>query len=355
MGTQEKKDGVPEEKDRWSEERLREIERMGRTVSRCHKALVEATEESAFLNEVCRIFVEDGGYELARIVGADDAGGMYYRAAAHPGGDDVRRSSETSLVILPLKTEGMSLGLLEIRARGLRAIPNEETAILTDLADLLAFGIMALHNRRAFQRTEEELQKTLKHLRGALGGVIELSESVVEVRDPCTAGHQRRVADLARSIANHLGLPKEKIEGIRIASAIHDIGKISIPAEILCKAGPLTSLEYDQVKSHPRAGYDLLKTIQFPWRVADIVYQHHEQMDGSGYPLGLEGREILTEARVIRVADVVEAMVSRRPYRPPRRIDEALEEITRMRGVRYDTDVVASCVELFTANRYAFK
>ncbi len=339
---------------RRSEDRLRESERFCRTFFRCNKALVGATDESALLNEVCRILVESGGYGLARVGRVDDDG-ITYRAVARAEEDVGRPLMAPSPLKLPLKTMDISIGVLEIFPPGRGAIPDEEVAILTELADLVSFGVMALRTRGAVRRTEEELKQTLKNLRVALGGVIELSESVVEFRDPCTAGHQRRVADLARSMATNMGLPKEQIEGIRIAGAIHDIGKISIPADILCKPGRLTCFEYDLVKAHPKIGYDLLKTIQFPWRVADIVYQHHEQMDGSGYPLGLSGRDILPEARIIRVADVVEAMSSHRPYRPAYPLDDILGEITRKQGVCYDTAAVASCVDLFVSRRFAFK
>jgi putative nucleotidyltransferase with HDIG domain len=320
-------------------ERLRKTERLCLTVSRCHKALVEEASEAALLDRVCGILTECGGYHPVRVVEEDVV---------------PSDSSDASWVRLPLRAQGVSFGVLEVRAPG-GAPSEQETTILVELADMVSFGMAALRTRAAVQRTEAELSETLKNLRAALGGVIGLSESIVEVRDPCTAGHQRRVADLARSIATNLGLPKDEIEGIRIAGAIHDIGKVSIPADILCKPGPLTPFEYDLVKSHPKMGYDLLKTIRFPWPVADIVYQHHEHLDGSGYPLGLSGKDIRMEARIIRVADVVEAMVSHRPYRPAYRIDDALGEITRKQGFCFDAAAVASCVDLFMTNRYVFK
>jgi putative nucleotidyltransferase with HDIG domain len=170
----------------------------------------------------------------------------------------------------------------------------------------------------------------------------------VEARDPYTAGHQRRVADLARAIAEEMGLSKERIEGIRVAGGLHDIGKINIPAEILGKPGRINNMELGLIKMHPQVGYNILKGIEFPWPVAQIVLQHHERMDGSGYPQGLVGGDIVLEARILAVADVVEAMSSHRPYRPAHNIDKALEEISQNSGILYDPEVADVCLRLFT-------
>jgi HD-GYP domain-containing protein (c-di-GMP phosphodiesterase class II) len=160
---------------------------------------------------------------------------------------------------------------------------------------------------------------------------------------------------LAHAIASEMGLPEEQIEGIRVAGMIHDIGKISVPAQILSKPGELNSLEYGLIQQHPRIGYDLLKTIDFPWPVAQIVLQHHERMDGSGYPAGLSGDEIMLEARILAVADVVAAMTSHRPYRATLGLDKALEEISQNRGVLYDAEVVDACLKLFTEKGLEFE
>jgi putative nucleotidyltransferase with HDIG domain len=176
------------------------------------------------------------------------------------------------------------------------------------------------------------------------------------MKDPYTAGHQRGVAQLACAIAKEMGLPEEQIEGIRMAGLIHDIGKITIPAEILSRLGPLNDLEYGIIKTHSQAGYNILNgTIEFPWPVAQIVLQHHERMDGSGYPQGLSGEEILLEARILAVADVVEAMASNRPYRSARGIDKALKEISRNKGILYDPEVVDACLKLFTEKGFKFE
>ncbi len=202
------------------------------------------------------------------------------------------------------------------------------------------------------KQAQEELQRTAEILRRTLGATIQAMASTVETRDPYTAGHQRRVANLARAMAKEMGLSREQIEGIRMAAAIHDIGKITIPAEILSKPGRLGDLELGLIKMHPQAGYDILKTVEFLWPVAQVVLQHHERMGGSGYPQGLSGEEIMLEARILAVADVVEAMASFRPYRPALGIDKALEEISQNRGILYDPEVVDACLKLFTAKGF---
>lgn len=202
------------------------------------------------------------------------------------------------------------------------------------------------------KKSEEELNQTLEMLRKSMGATIQVLNLTVEIRDPYTAGHQRRVAALARSIGKEMCLPQEKIDAIRMAGAIHDLGKIAVPAEILSKPGKLNESEFRLIKTHPQVGYDILKTVDFPWPVAKIVHQHHERMDGSGYPQGLSGEDILIEARIIGVADVIEAMNSHRPYRSAFQIDEALKEISRNKGVLYDSDAVDACLKLFKEGRF---
>jgi putative nucleotidyltransferase with HDIG domain len=205
------------------------------------------------------------------------------------------------------------------------------------------------------KRAEEQLQQTLESLRKSVGATIQVMVSAVEMRDPYTAGHQIRTADLARIIATEMGLPKEKIDGIRMAGSIHDIGKISIPAEILSKPTKLTNNEFSLIKEHSHSGYEMLKDVESPWPLAQIVYQHHERMDGSGYPRNLKGNEILIEARIMAVADVVEAMASHRPYRPGLGIDAALAEIEKNKGTIYDNTVANACLKLFREKGYQFK
>jgi len=202
------------------------------------------------------------------------------------------------------------------------------------------------------KKADEERQKGFERLRKALGGTIQAIAVTVETRDPYTAGHQRRVADLSRAIAKEMGLESDQTEGIRMAGVIHDLGKIAIPAEILSKPSKLSEIEYRLIQNHSRAGYDILKDIEFPWPVARIVLQHHERIDGSGYPAGLKGEEILIEARIIAVADVVEAIASYRPYRPGLGMEKALGEITRNKGVLYDPGAVDACLKLFNEKNY---
>jgi HD-GYP domain-containing protein (c-di-GMP phosphodiesterase class II) len=199
-----------------------------------------------------------------------------------------------------------------------------------------------------------ELQISLEKLRKAMGWIIQAMSRTIETRDPYTSGHQRRVADLARSIAHEMGLPEDQVDGLRMAGIVHDLGKIAVPAEILSKPTKLSNIELALIKVHPQTSYDILKDIDFPWPVAEIVFQHHERMDGSGYPRGLKGDEIFLEARILMVADVVEAMASHRPYRPALGIDKALEEISQNKGILYDPEVVEVCLRLFRNKGYRF-
>ena len=205
------------------------------------------------------------------------------------------------------------------------------------------------------KKAEKKLGETLSGLRNALGGIIQVLSATIEKRDPYTAGHQRRVADLARAIGQEMGITADRVEGLRIAGIIHDIGKVSIPAEILIKPTRLTEIEYKLIQSHPEVGHDILRDIDFAWPLAEMVLQHHERMNGSGYPNQLKGEEILLEARILAVSDVVEAMASHRPYRPALGIEAALEEIEKNKGVFYDPDVVSACLTLFREKGFEFK
>ena len=204
------------------------------------------------------------------------------------------------------------------------------------------------------KKAQDERDQVLARLRKTLGTMIQAMSAAVEARDPYTSGHQRRVAALARSIAEEMNLSRDQIEGIRMAASIHDMGKISIPAEILSMPRKLSKLEFDLVKTHSQAGHDIIKDIDFPWPIANIILQHHERIDGSGYPHGLRGDNILLEARILAVADVVEAMASYRPYRPALGLDTALEEITRNKNILYDGEVVEACLKIFREKKYEF-
>jgi PAS domain S-box-containing protein len=199
---------------------------------------------------------------------------------------------------------------------------------------------------------EKERQENLNQLRKSLGATIDAMAATVETRDPYTAGHQRRVADLARAIATEMNLESNRIDGLRMASKIHDIGKISVPSEILTKPTKLTNLELELIKTHSASGYNVLKDIDFPWPIARMVLEHHERMDGSGYPNGLKGEQILLESRILAVADVVEAISSNRPYRASYGINAGLEEVSKHKGTTYDAVVVDACLKLFQEKGY---
>lgn len=204
------------------------------------------------------------------------------------------------------------------------------------------------------KHAQKELQESLVRLTKLIGGTVLAIGAMVEKRDPYTSGHQVRVAELARAIGRELNLPPDRLEGLYIASAIHDIGKISLPAEILSKPSQLNSFEMSLIQAHSQAGYDILKVVDFPWPVATIVLQHHERLNGSGYPQGLAGETILQEARIVGVADVVETMSSHRPYRPSVGLDKALEEISSHKGVLYDPAAVDACIRLIREKRFEF-
>jgi HD-GYP domain-containing protein (c-di-GMP phosphodiesterase class II) len=202
------------------------------------------------------------------------------------------------------------------------------------------------------EQAKEKLQEALDSLKKSMGVTIQVMVSAVEARDPYTAGHQIRSSNLACAIAAEMGLPQEKIDGIQMASSIHDIGKLSIPAEILTKPTKLTNLEYSLIKEHSACGYEMLKNVESQWPLAEIIFQHHERMNGSGYPRQLKGDEILLEARILAVSDVVESMASHRPYRPSLGIGAALEEIEKNRGILYDSAVVDACLKLFREKNF---
>jgi PAS domain S-box-containing protein len=214
--------------------------------------------------------------------------------------------------------------------------------------------IGALSDITERKRSEEELKESLAKLHKAMGGIIQAIALTVESKDPYTAGHQQRVSNLGRSIAQEMGLSKDQIEAIRMAGVVHDLGKISVPAEILSKPTKLSDLEFSLIKGHSQTSYDILKDIEFPWPIAEIALQHHERMDGSGYPSGLKGEEILIEAQVLMVADVVEAIASHRPYRPALGIEAALDEISKNKEKLYNPAAVDACVRLFREKEFSF-
>lgn len=200
----------------------------------------------------------------------------------------------------------------------------------------------------------EEVKLNLNRVRRAMEGIVQAISTTVEMRDPYTAGHQQRVADLACAIAEAMELSEDEVYGLRMASVIHDLGKITVPSEILSKPGQLSDLEYELIKSHVQAGYDILKPIEFPWPLADIILQHHERLDGSGYPNGLKNGDIMQAARILAVSDVFETIASHRPYRPSLGLQRAVDELRENSGKLYDSRVVEVCLSLVEEGRFEF-
>jgi putative nucleotidyltransferase with HDIG domain/PAS domain S-box-containing protein len=211
-----------------------------------------------------------------------------------------------------------------------------------------------LRDARERKGEEETLKSLLSGLKSSLYGLVEAFAQAVEMKDPQTAGHQRRVAQLAVAIAREMDFSLNQLEGIKVAALLHDIGKIAVPTEILSKPGVLSNLECELIKSHCQVGVDLLKNIDFPWPVQQIILQHHERLDGSGYPAGLTDADIILEAKIVGVADVVEAMICARPYGPAQGIDQALDEIYQKSGILYDPDAVNICLKLFVEKGFNF-
>jgi HD-GYP domain-containing protein (c-di-GMP phosphodiesterase class II) len=372
---------------------MRRANRALQMIRKCNSMLFRCEEEAEMLSSLCRIAVETGGYLMASVAFAEDDPGKTVRPVAQSGHDEgyletahftwadtergrgptgtAVRTGRTvinqdihtnpamrpwldqalargyqSSVALPLVGDRRVLGALTIYAVEPHAFGDEEVSLLEELANELAYGIVSLRTRRAHEQHHRVLRKSLEQS-------IQTIADTVEARDPYTAGHQRRVAALAVAIAEEMDVPAEARNGLRLAATIHDLGKIGVPVEILAKPGKLTATEYEIIKTHPQHGHDILQDVEFPWPIADIILQHHERMDGSGYPQGLAGDAILPEARILAVADVVEAMASHRPYRAGLGIDAALEEVTRNRGRLYDEQVVDACLRLIRDHGYA--
>ncbi len=233
--------------------------------------------------------------------------------------------------------------------------PFNSSELIINVRNILRRRKLEIANRMYRKDLELMIAERTGKLEKALSGIIQVIVRMSEARDPYTAGHQKRVSELAVAMAREMGMTQRDIEGIQMAGMIHDIGKISIPAEILSKPSKLTEIEFALIKTHPKIGFMIMQDVEFPWSIAQIVAQHHEKMDGSGYPDKLAGDAILPEARIVCVADVVEAMASHRPYRPSLGIDAALDEISRNRGTLYDPAVVDTCVKIFWDGKFSFE
>ena len=325
-----------------AEEALREGEELYRTIFENTGTSMILIEEDMTISMSNGEFVRNTGYSPDEINGR-----MKWTEIIHP--DDLERMVEQHR--LRRESQGGELPSYEFRYITKKG-DLRDTFLTIKLVPGTKKSIASLIDITKRKQAEEKLQQTLESLRKAVGTTIQVLVSALESRDPYTSGHQSRSADLACVIATEMGLAHDKIEGIRMAGIIHDIGKLSIPVEILSKPTKLTDIEFSLIKEHSRSGYEMLKNVESPWPLAEIVYQHHERMNGSGYPRNLKGDEILMESRILAVADVVEAMASHRPYRPTLGIEAALEEIEKNKGILYDNAVADACLRLFREKGY---
>lgn len=364
-----------------------------------NKSLLFAKTEQELLDRICREIVEKGGYLAAWIGFTGPEHDMYLRTAAsytrnkdesaeidwnkagnglqpvinavredrilvindtgqesvHKHlGEQAAKFGYRSVVILPLHLEGRPFGALILTAYRANEFGETQVEYLKETASDTSFGIEMLRTKQEKNRLAMLGEHHELLLRNSLEDALRAISMTIEMRDPYTAGHQRRVADLAKALAQELGMSDEEIHGIYLAAIVHDIGKINVPAEILVKPGKLHEIEYTLVKNHVAASYEILKDIKFPWPIADMVHQHHERLDGSGYPKGVKDGNILFGSRLLAVADVVEAMSSHRPYRAGLGIEVALKEIEAGKGTRYDAAVVDACAKLLHEQRFTF-
>jgi phosphate/phosphite/phosphonate ABC transporter binding protein len=395
---------------RRAQQELESLNRTLRTLSLTNQELIHAEEEGDLLQRVADVLVEPGGYRMAWVGFAgpepdkrvepqawageeadylgeitvlwdgEDPRGQGPVGAAIRSGEPVaindtrsdprfapwRQAAEArgyrAVIALPLTVEGEVIGSLNVYAAEPGTFGAQERALLEEMASDLAYGIASLRARAEREAAEqarlssEAQQRELgERLQRALVATIQAIAVTIEKRDPYTAGHQQRVAELADALAAELGMDDDRREGLRLAATIHDIGKISIPAEILNRPGRLSETEFQLIKGHPQEGHEIVAGVEFPWPVADMVVQHHERLDGSGYPHGLAAEDIIWEARILAVADVVEAMASHRPYRPALPLATALDEIRAGRGAHYDAQVVDACLTLFEERGFTWE
>ncbi len=363
-----------------------------RLIDAANAALVLARSEYDLFSEICRIVVADEAYRLAWVGIADPARPLGFRFVTVSGAatayldaiertftdrtdgpvrdvlesnrryvvQDIEQMPESSpfrrllldhghrsLVFLPLRFSEGEMGVLAVYSARTNAFSGDALGVLEMLADDVSYCLGAIRSR-------EDRDHYRQRFEASLESAVRAIATAAELRDPYTAGHQRRVAELAQAIARVLGVDADLVTGIGVAASIHDIGKLTVPAEILSKPGRLSPAEYEVIKEHAQAGYDIVKSIDFPWPAADMILQHHERLDGSGYPNGLRGEEINLGARIIAVADTVEAMSSHRPYRPGLGAEAALETITDERGTLFHPDAVDACLQLFHDDGFTF-
>lgn len=271
-----------------------------------------------------------------------------------PWRDEVIKRGYKASIYIPIIINDLVAGVLSIYSGEENSFDKDEVNLLTEMAGELSYGIRSLRIRKERDMAIKELELSLEKMHRILKQTVNSLATSLETRDPYTAGHQKRVAWLAVEIAQEMGLNAEQIAGLAVAGSLHDIGKVVVPLEILRKPGGLSEYEYAIIKDHSQAGFSILKDIEFPWPVSDIVLQHHERIDGSGYPQGLAGDQIMIEAKILAVADAMETMSSHRPYRAAIGIDEALEEIIRNKGILFEPAVVDCCIRLFKEKGLSF-
>lgn len=384
-----------------AEDELRRLNRTLRTLSAGNAALVKAVDETELIDEACRVIVEIGEYGMAWVgFAGDDEGKSIIPMSCHgvnksdlnalqlswaetatgqcpisqairngevqisrdilknPGSEPYQQLAVThgwnANLSIPLSDGKRVFGALSIFSAAPDAFDADEVALMNELGNDIAFGISTLRTRAERDLAMENNRQYQEQLRQNLEETIQAIAATVETRDIYTAGHEKRVAELAVAIGQELGMARDRLNGVRIAGKVHDIGKLKVPAEILNKPGALNDILFSIIQVHPEAGYEILKGINFPWPVANIVWQHHERLDGSGYPRGLKDGEILPEAQILAVADVVESIMSYRPYRPALGLDVALDEIVDKRGKLYNADAVDACVKLFKEKNFTF-
>jgi len=268
-----------------------------------------------------------------------------------PWRERARQAGFRSSVAIPFTIEGERRGALMVYARYPNAFEPAAIDVFEHLAIQIGHGIHAIEQEQLLRAEQMRLEKMQRQLSDALSAMVSPIVNAMEMRDPYTSGHQNQVAEIVVAIGSELGWDEERLQGLRLAALVHDIGKISVPSEILNKPSRLTPEELEIIRQHPETGYDILMDIPAVWPIAEIVRQHHEKLDGSGYPFGLRGDAILPEARILAVADIVEAMASDRPYRPSMEIDIVLQELERQAGTLLDAEVVRICAALFRAKR----
>jgi PAS domain S-box-containing protein len=377
-----------------AEARVQRLSNLYAALSQCNQAIVRCTSEEELFPQICRNAVQLGDMKLARIGLIDKATGQIkcvasygdetgfledHRVCVHPsisssdaldraliGEDqpfwcqDLLRESVAKefrehagdagflgYASLPLHKKDALVGYFTLYASSVNSFDAEARRLLVEMAMDVSFAMDNFARESERVHAEEQIQRHLGQLESAFMHTVMLAMNLSELRDPYTAGHERRVGRIAKAIAGELGLDESQIKGVEIAGYLHDLGKITIPTEILVKPGRLTEVEFALVQEHAAASYNILKDAELPWPVAEIAFQHHERLDGSGYPRGLKGDEIQLEARILAVADMVEAMASHRPYRPSLGIEQALAEIEKGSGKLFDPAVTEVCTRLF--------